>query len=182
MGKCSAKGLKFEFPCTASFPSIDQFEPCAGKLLEAVSASIRVAVPVYDAWQRRRGRVRLIVWCRECGRQVEPTPAMVTRYGAETTVPKGATGLSALRYGSRQVDMVVTRTERRKLTGHLSSAGSFRGLIEITVPRVGFEPTTYRLRSGCSTAELPGPCHAFLAGSRAPAKGSKSAANRPSPA
>jgi hypothetical protein len=24
------------------------------------------------------------------------------------------------------------------------------------VPRVGFEPTTYRLRSGCSTAELPG--------------------------
>ena len=24
------------------------------------------------------------------------------------------------------------------------------------MPRVGFEPTTYRLRSGCSTAELPG--------------------------
>src|SRR5437016_2390187 len=24
------------------------------------------------------------------------------------------------------------------------------------VPRVGFEPTAYRLRSGCSTAELPG--------------------------
>jgi hypothetical protein len=26
----------------------------------------------------------------------------------------------------------------------------------LLVPRVGFEPTTYRLRSGCSTAELPG--------------------------
>jgi hypothetical protein len=28
--------------------------------------------------------------------------------------------------------------------------------IDLLVPRVGFEPTTYRLRSGCSTAELPG--------------------------
>src|SRR6202043_3669604 len=27
---------------------------------------------------------------------------------------------------------------------------------EEMVPRVGFEPTAYRLRSGCSTAELPG--------------------------
>ena len=26
----------------------------------------------------------------------------------------------------------------------------------LVVPRVGFEPTAYRLRSGCSTAELPG--------------------------
>ena|SRR5271155_4399394 len=33
-------------------------------------------------------RIRLIVWCRECGRQVEPDPAeMAERYGAETTVP-----------------------------------------------------------------------------------------------
>jgi hypothetical protein len=31
--------------------------------------------------------VRLIVWCRGCGRQVEPDPAeMATRYSAETTV------------------------------------------------------------------------------------------------
>jgi hypothetical protein len=31
-------------------------------------------------------RVRLIVWCRECGHQVEPDPAeMAARYGAETT-------------------------------------------------------------------------------------------------
>ena len=31
-----------------------------------------------------------------------------------------------------------------------------RFLLDQMVPRVGFEPTTYRLRSGCSTAELPG--------------------------
>jgi hypothetical protein len=32
--------------------------------------------------------VRLIVWCRGCGHQVEPDPAeMATRYGAETLVP-----------------------------------------------------------------------------------------------
>ena len=31
--------------------------------------------------------VRLVLWCRECGRQVEPDPAeMAKRYGAETTV------------------------------------------------------------------------------------------------
>jgi hypothetical protein len=29
--------------------------------------------------------------------------------------------------------------------------------LEKLVPRVGFEPTAYRLRSGCSTAELSGP-------------------------
>ena len=33
-------------------------------------------------------KVRLIVWCRECGHKVEPDPdAMAERYGAETTVP-----------------------------------------------------------------------------------------------
>ena len=30
---------------------------------------------------------RLIVWCTDCGRQVEPDPAeMVARYGADTSV------------------------------------------------------------------------------------------------
>ncbi len=40
----------------------------------------------------------------------------------------------------------------------LSSSGSpsDAGLSDQMVPRVGFEPTTYRLRSGCSTAELSG--------------------------
>ena len=33
---------------------------------------------------------------------------------------------------------------------------------EEVVPRVGFEPTAYRLRSGCSTAELSGPHRARL--------------------
>jgi hypothetical protein len=33
-------------------------------------------------------RVRLIVWCLDCQRQVEPAPAeMAERYGAEMTVP-----------------------------------------------------------------------------------------------
>jgi hypothetical protein len=33
-------------------------------------------------------RVRFIVWCLYCGRQVEPDPAeMAERYGAEMTVP-----------------------------------------------------------------------------------------------
>jgi hypothetical protein len=32
-------------------------------------------------------RVRLIVWCRDCSRQVEPEPAeLASRYGAEIAV------------------------------------------------------------------------------------------------
>jgi hypothetical protein len=59
-------------------------------------------------------RVRLIVWCRECGRQVEPDPgAMAERYGAETTVVDWHARLVCSGYGSHQVDFVVTGTERR---------------------------------------------------------------------
>ena len=43
-------------------------------------------------------------------------------------------------------------------------------VFEIVVPRVGFELTTYRLRSGCSTAELPGRRRRCLAGSETGAK------------
>jgi Zn finger protein HypA/HybF involved in hydrogenase expression len=58
--------------------------------------------------------VRLVVWCRDCGRQVEPDPnEMVKRYGAETTVPDGHARLVCSVCGSRQVDFVVTGTERR---------------------------------------------------------------------
>jgi hypothetical protein len=33
--------------------------------------------------------VRLIVWCRDCGHQVEPDPAeMAARYGAETPMAR----------------------------------------------------------------------------------------------
>jgi hypothetical protein len=58
-------------------------------------------------------RVRLIVWCRDCGRQVEPDPeAMAERYGAETTVPEWRKRLVCSGCGSRQVDFVVTGTQR----------------------------------------------------------------------
>jgi hypothetical protein len=59
-------------------------------------------------------RVRLIVWCRDCQHQVEPDPTETAeRYGAETTVPEWRERLVCSRCGSRNVDMVVTGTERR---------------------------------------------------------------------
>jgi hypothetical protein len=59
-------------------------------------------------------RVRLIVWCRDCGRQVEPDPGeMVARYGAEITVPDWHARLVCSVCGSRRVDFVATGTERR---------------------------------------------------------------------
>ena len=58
--------------------------------------------------------VQLIVWCKECQHQVEPPPAeMAERYGAETTVPDWRERLVCSRCGSRNVDMVVTGTDRR---------------------------------------------------------------------
>ena len=59
-------------------------------------------------------RVRLIVWCKACGHQVEPAPAeMVARYGANTSVLDWRERLVCCECGDRQVDMVVTGTERR---------------------------------------------------------------------
>jgi hypothetical protein len=58
--------------------------------------------------------VRLIVWCLDCQHQVEPDPAeMADRYGAEMTVPDWRERLVCSRCGSRQIDMVVSGTERR---------------------------------------------------------------------
>ena len=58
--------------------------------------------------------VRLIVWCKACGRQVEPDPAgMAERYGTEMTVPDWRERLVCSRCGSRNVDMVVSGTTRR---------------------------------------------------------------------
>ena len=58
--------------------------------------------------------VRLIVWCRDCGHQVEPDPAeLARRYGADMSVPDWRERLVCSRCGSRHVDMVVTGTERR---------------------------------------------------------------------
>lgn len=59
-------------------------------------------------------RVRLIVWCRDCGHQVEPDPIeQAQRYGEQTPVPKWRERLVCSGCGSRAVDMVVTGTEQR---------------------------------------------------------------------
>src|SRR5262249_12590365 len=58
-------------------------------------------------------RVRLIVWCKPCGHQVEPDPAEIAaRYGADTPVLNWRDRLVCSACGRRQVDMVVTGTER----------------------------------------------------------------------
>jgi hypothetical protein len=57
--------------------------------------------------------VRLIVWCRECGHQVEPDAAEQARlYGAEMAVPEWHERLVCSACGGRQIDMVVTGTRR----------------------------------------------------------------------
>jgi hypothetical protein len=59
-------------------------------------------------------KVRLIVWCKACGRQVEPDPAeMAASYGANTSVLDWRERLVCSGCGGRQVDMVVTGTARR---------------------------------------------------------------------
>ena len=59
-------------------------------------------------------KVRLIVWCKTCGHQVEPDPAeMAARYGANTSVLDWRKRLVCSGCGGRPVDMVVTGTERR---------------------------------------------------------------------
>jgi hypothetical protein len=58
--------------------------------------------------------VRLIVWCRDCGHQVEPDPAEhARRYGAEVPVLEWRERLVCSRCTSRKVEMVVSGTERR---------------------------------------------------------------------
>jgi hypothetical protein len=50
-------------------------------------------------------RVRLIVWCKACQRQVEPDPAEMTeRYGAETAVPDWRERMACGKCRSRRVD------------------------------------------------------------------------------
>jgi hypothetical protein len=58
--------------------------------------------------------VRLVVWCRNCGRQVEPDAVeMAERCGADMTVPDWHARLVCTGCGSRRVEFVVTGTERR---------------------------------------------------------------------
>jgi hypothetical protein len=60
-------------------------------------------------------RVRLIVWCKACGHQVEPDAAeMAERYGYDVPVRDWCERLACSKCGSRQADMVVTGTERRR--------------------------------------------------------------------
>jgi hypothetical protein len=54
------------------------------------------------------------VWCRDCLHQVEPeAPELVRRYGADITVLDWRDRLVCSQCGIRQVDMVVSGTERR---------------------------------------------------------------------
>ena len=78
---------------------------------DAVGAGEALARVAGDARQRCGGRGRLGVWCRDCGHQVEPDPGgMAERHGAEMTVLEWH---SRLVCGSRQVEFVVTGTDRR---------------------------------------------------------------------
>jgi hypothetical protein len=66
-----------------------------------------------DAWNAAAAKVRLIVWCKACGHQVEPDPAEhARRYGAAMPVPDWQKRLVCSDCGSHDVDMVVTGTER----------------------------------------------------------------------
>jgi hypothetical protein len=58
-------------------------------------------------------QVRIIIWCRGCGHQVEPDPAeQAQRYGAETPVRAWAKRLVCSRCGGREVDFVLTGARR----------------------------------------------------------------------
>ena len=58
-------------------------------------------------------QVRLIVWCKECVRQVEPDPSeMATRYGPDTSVLEWRRRLVCSSCGSRDVDMVLSGAKR----------------------------------------------------------------------
>ena len=59
-------------------------------------------------------QVRLIMWCKGCGHQVEPDPAeMAARYGADTPALDWREKLVCSKCGRRQVDMVVSGVEKR---------------------------------------------------------------------
>jgi hypothetical protein len=56
---------------------------------------------------------RLVVWCRDCNRQVEPdAAAMAERYRAETTVLDWHARLVCGACGAKNVDFVLTGARR----------------------------------------------------------------------
>jgi hypothetical protein len=63
-------------------------------------------------------KVRMIVWCKACGHQVESDPAEhARRYGAEMTVPDWRRRLVCSRCGSHEIDLVATGTVRQPREG-----------------------------------------------------------------
>jgi hypothetical protein len=71
--------------------------------------------PADDPWRAAAAAgVRLIVWCKACGHQVEPDPGEhAERYGAEMPVLDWCDRLVCSQRGGREIDMVVTTGERR---------------------------------------------------------------------
>jgi hypothetical protein len=60
-----------------------------------------------------KARVRLIVWCQACGRQLEPDPVeLVKRYGTDTLVLDWRARLVCSQCGGRDIDFVATGTSR----------------------------------------------------------------------
>jgi hypothetical protein len=59
-------------------------------------------------------RVRLIVWCKACNHRVEPDAAGWPSDTAPTVVLDWRARLVCWHCGSRNIDMVMTGTERRQ--------------------------------------------------------------------
>jgi hypothetical protein len=73
-----------------------------------------IGIPPMTLGNAAGARVRLIVWCKACGHEVEPDAGeMAQRCGAKTAVPEWRKRLVCSRCGSRNVDIVVTGTERQ---------------------------------------------------------------------
>jgi len=74
---------------------------------------VRSPGPPMTLGNAANAKVRLIVWCKACGHQVEPDPAeMAASYGANTSVLDWRDRLVCTRCGGRNIDMVVSGTER----------------------------------------------------------------------
>jgi hypothetical protein len=63
--------------------------------------------------QALASHLRLIVWCKSCGHQVEPDVAeQVAHHGSTMAVVDWAVRLVCSRCGSRQADFVVSGAQR----------------------------------------------------------------------
>src|SRR5690242_479017 len=98
--------------------------------------------------------VRLIVWCRECGHQVEPDPAeQARRYGAEMTYQIGASSLSA---GVIRVGGLRARAPRMTATDHKRRAAEKRRSMRKQLGEYKPKPdASSGARSGLKQTERP---------------------------